>query len=250
MANPGYEYTSVKQYFIESLILNPNDAKVLYEYAMLLRKHKRDSFKEYAPIFYKASQLEKNKLGYLMEAAISYYEAGNFNFASELINQIKKHKPAFPDDNQSRFWTSQTYLQLAEHKLAENSQKSIDLLLSIKDHVDILALEKTKDYRMLKAKFSSVMAVAYALQNDLKNTIKHLTTSIDIINIFKSVGRDSFEIKEVICYNYITSIIISSENNSKLEKLEKLKNEYNGVNNTKLRAKFGFLMKTARKTVD
>ena len=50
LTRPSYEYGVVKQYFVEALSLFHEDARVLYEYGMLLKKHKKESSKEYAPV--------------------------------------------------------------------------------------------------------------------------------------------------------------------------------------------------------
>lgn len=237
-----YEYGTVKELFIESLNLNGDDPRVLFEYGKLLKKHKRDSYKEYAPVFYKAFD-KARKIGYAIEAGVAYFEAGDFNKAFQIIQKIKEIEPSFPRDNHHKYWSSQTILKLAENQILNNKQKAIELLNSVEKHIDILSEEKTKDYRLLKAKFCSLLGLSYVLSSEFLKAKEFLSTSNDIINIYKSVNRDVFEIKELLCFNYAIEALLCLDNVNKTEKLKKMENEFIGKYKKHFMVQFGALIK-------
>ncbi len=246
--NPSYEYGVVKQYFVESLSSFYNDPRVLFEYGKLLKKHKRESSKEYAPIFYKAFQLER-KIGYGIEAGVAHYENGDLSIAHEVILMIKEVEPSFPRDNQHKFWTSKTIMALAEFQIIKDTTKAMDLLNSIESNIDVLAQEKTKEYRMLKAKFCSLLSLTYSLAFEPLKAREFLAASNDILNIYKSVTATAIETKELQCYNHAVETILCKENFLKLEKFRKFENEISGPHRKELMQKFGVLIKTIRQTI-
>lgn len=242
----GYEYGMVKQYFVESLSSNPDDPRVLFEYARLLKKHKKESLKEYAPIFYKAFKLEK-KITYGIEAGVTYFDNGDFLIVFEIIQQIKEIEPSFPKDIQHKIWVSKTLMKIAEDQILIDKTKSIELLNSIEADIDMIAQEKTKECRMLKAKFCSLLALTYALSNEPVKSRQFLSSSADLINIYKSVSNNLFEMKELLCYNFAVEAILCRDHSGKLDKLKKLENEIVGLHQKQLLIKFSPFVKTIKR---
>lgn len=245
---PSYEYGVVKQYFVESLSLFNDDPKVLFEYGRLLKKHKRESCKEYAPIFYKAFKLEK-KIGYGIEAGLAYYENGDLSVALEIIQKIKEIEPNFPKDNQHKFWTSKTFIALAEWQIVKDTCKAMNLLKSVEKNIDDLAQERTKEYRILKAKFCSLLGLGYSLSEEPLKAREFLNVSNDIVNIYKSVSATEIEIIELLCYNFAIEVMLCNNNTFKIEKLKKFENELVGKHRQELLTKFGLLHKTIKHTI-
>lgn len=243
-----YEYLVVKQLFVESITLNSEDPRVLNEYARLLRKHKKESYKEYAPIFYKAFQIDK-KIGYAIDAGIAFYESLNYHKAFEVIQSIKEIEPTFPRDNQHKFWTSKTILILAENQIFKSNDKAIELLNSIEKSIDVLSQEKTKEYRMIKAKYCSLLALTYSLNSKPLKAREILSSSKEILETYKSVNRDSFEVKEIICYNLGVETILCEDNEEKKNKLRRLENEISGKHRKDFLAKFGVLIKSIKLSI-
>ena len=248
MTNQSYEYGVVKQYFVESLSSFYNDARVLFEYGKLLKKHKKESSKEYAPIFLKAFHLEK-KIGYGIDAGIAYFDAKDYSTAYDIIQKIKEIEPNFPRDNQHKLWTSKTILTLAEWQVLKDYDRTIELLNSIEHNIDILAQEKTKEYRMLKARFCSLFSLTYSLSSEPIKAKEFLKTSNEILNTYKSVSRDHIETKEILCYNYAIETLFCQDNHTKMEKFRKLESEISGPHKKHLLAKFGLLMKNVKKNI-
>jgi len=248
MNHSTYEYGVVKQFFVESLSTFYDDPRVLYEYAKLLKKHKRESSKEYAPIFYKAFHLDK-KIGYGIEAGIAHFENGNFLVAYEIIQMIKVVEPNFPRDNQHKLWTSKTIMILAERSILNDTTKAIDYLNCIEVNIDILAQEKTKEYRLLKAKFCSLLGLTYSLTSKPLKAREFLATSNEIINIYKSVSASTMEVKELLCYNFAIETILCTDNSHKHEKYRKFENELSGAYRKELFIKFVHLQKYMKRLI-
>lgn len=243
-----YEYGVVKQYFVESITLNSEDPRVLHDYARLLRKHKKESYKEYAPIFYKAFQLDP-KIGYAIDAGIAFHESANHHKAFEVIQSIKEIEPTFPRDNQHKFWTSKTILILAENQIFKNNKKAIELLNTIEKSIDVLSQEKTKEYRMTKAKYCSLLALTYSLSSKPLKAREMLSGSKEIIETYKSVNRDAAEVKEIICYNLGVETILCDDNEEKKNKLRRLENEMSGKHKKDFLVKFGLLIKSIKLSI-
>ena len=248
MVDQSYEYGIVKQYFMDSLSTKDDDSRVLYEYARLLKKHKKDSSKEYAPLFYKAFKLANQK-AYGIEAGIAFFDSSNYSIAYEIILKIKDIDPDFPKENQHKLWTAKTIMILAEIEILHASQKAIELLNSIESDIDILAQEKTKEYRLLKAKYCSLLSLTYSIAAAPLKAREFLRTSNEIVNIYKSVSMDQLEMRELLCYNTAIDAILCQDVLFKTDKLIRCENELSGMHKNHLIVKFRPLLNYVKRTI-
>lgn len=249
MNNPkGYEYGNVKQHFIESLALDKNNSRVFFEYGLLIKKHKRESYKEYAPIFHRAFQLEE-KIGYGIEAGLAYSENGNYTTAYEIIQKLKIIEPLFPRDRQNKIWTSKTIMALSEKQVLKDPQNAMSLFNSIEENIDLLTQDKSQSSRMLRAKFCSLLSLTYSLCSEPLKSREFLTISKEIVTIYKSVSANSFETKELSCYNYAIESILSKDKLYKIKMVSKIENEFLGTFSKELHIKFNPLLKLIKKTI-
>ena len=199
------------------------------------------------PVFYKAFQIEK-KIGYAIEAGMAYFDHNDIHAAVEIIKKIKEIEPSFPRDNYNKLWTSKTIMTAAENQILKDNQKAIELLNSIEMNIDSLAQEKTKDYRMLKAKFCSLFGLIYSLSSEPIKAREFLYSSYDIVDIYKSVSVRELEMKELLFYNHSIEIILCNDNARKIEKLKRLECEFAGPNKKELMIKFGSLFRILKKS--
>lgn len=248
LSNPAYEYGYVKQLFGESLSIFNDDPKVLFEYGQLLRKHKRDSLKEYAPLFRKAFTLGR-KIAYGIAAGKAYFEMGNIPEAYEIIVELKDIESNFPIDNSHKLWTSNVILQLAEMELLKNPEKSSRLLSSIEGNIEILAADSVMEGPLLKAKFCSLFGLLFAFSHEPLKASGFLRTSEAFVKTYRLLTTDSLSIKEVNLYNKAIETCMARNDLEKSEKLKSLESEFTGNHKRELLLKFDPVMKAIRKTI-
>lgn len=244
-----YDYVTVRNLFEESISLYDRDSRVLNDYGKLIKKHRSESPLDYARIFAKAFEIDK-KTGTGIDAALAYNRAEKFKEAHSIILNIKKTDSDFPQA-QNQLWVTDVISRHSENCIMSDREKAYELLKSINNlWLDYLQTQNRAECKLLYAKYCSIHGLLKGLFGELEVAKSLCEKSDRIAQTYRSTQRNTYIMKEVICYNLLVEALCTENKNVALEKVSRIHNEFE-INNSemkdKLMTKFKSLINLVKK---